>query len=419
MINFIVGILCVFLRNYIAVRFIRVLVSKKNSHPKLEWLLIVLTVPIITILSRVFRFLPATVLVNMLAIGAFTRLYTKSLKVNVFVTSIIYVINVICDSLIFLSMFVYVQEPWFSVIYNIAVIALFFVTELVVEKNVKLKSMEAKVNNAALIWIPILSLALILFMIYRGNMYIMELIITIVLLMIINILVFHLYDLTLRSMTEKYENEILKQKMKEYQNQASMIQESKHQISDMRHDMKFHLNELHIMAGNENMEGITRYLDDMIKHIDSQVKPVDSGNTELDCVLNYLIHKAKEEGLSVESKVNMPESMKHTFDVNAILGNLLENAIEAAKQTTRKMLSIYISHECGILYIKIKNSYSGENTLKSKETLNGKIFVTTKEDDGIHGRGLGNVKKIVEKYMGIMEIKPEKDYFVVTISMYI
>ncbi len=53
-------------------------------------------------------------------------------------------------------------------------------------------------------------------------------------------------------------------------------------------------------------------------------------------MVNYMFRLAKQEMLTVNINVRLPKSVGHSFDINVILGNLLENAIEAARQTEEK-----------------------------------------------------------------------------------
>jgi len=71
--------------------------------------------------------------------------------------------------------------------------------------------------------------------------------------------------------------------------------------------------------------------------------------------------------------VRLSDISRHSFDINIILGNLLENAIEAARQTEEKKLTVAIREEKGVLKIHIENSYNG--ILQQK----GTKFLTTKK----------------------------------------
>lgn len=88
-------------------------------------------------------------------------------------------------------------------------------------------------------------------------------------------------------------------------------------------------------------------------------------------------------------------------------GNLLENAIEASRQTEDKMLHAVVEFQNGILKIEIMNSFSGEYTLK------------TRESQGHHGFGLQSVRRAVEKHKGVMEVWAEGEQFHVKIMMYL
>ena len=120
-----------------------------------------------------------------------------------------------------------------------------------------------------------------------------------------------------------------------------------------------------------------------------------------------MLQKTNQVLWDVQVKVHLPEKICHTFDVNMVLGNLLENAIEAAQQTEEKMLHAVVEFQKGILKIEIVNSFSGEYTLK------------TTKNQGHHGFGLQSVRKAVEKHQGVMEVWAEGEQFHVKIMMYL
>ena len=140
---------------------------------------------------------------------------------------------------------------------------------------------------------------------------------------------------------------------------------------------------------------------------------IESGDVEIDSLLNYMLAQARKEQISVRTEVRLSDVSQHSFDINIILGNLLENAIEAARQAEEKKLSVNIKEEKGILKIHVENSYSG--TLRQK----GTKLLTTKKDSNLHGLGLGNVENIVQKYHGTMKIEKKDRLFSVQILLYL
>ena len=146
---------------------------------------------------------------------------------------------------------------------------------------------------------------------------------------------------------------------------------------------------------------------------------VASGNLEIDSVLNYMLQKAEKELKTVDIKVMLPEKIRHSFDINVLLGNLLENAIEAAGKTENKYLSIYITLKRGILKVKIENSFEPSCILWGEQQRKDMILKTTKPFTDRHGIGLKNVKKIVEKYNGTMAVTTQDGISCVNLILYI
>lgn len=95
------------------------------------------------------------------------------------------------------------------------------------------------------------------------------------------------------------------------------------------------------------------------------------------------------------------------------LGNLLDNAIEAAAGLDKeRTIRVRVMTEGGNMVINVKNRYKG--TLHKKEG----CYFTSKNDDREHGLGLLSVQQIVEKYYGSMVICDENNVFDVMVLMY-
>lgn len=206
---------------------------------------------------------------------------------------------------------------------------------------------------------------------------------------------------------------MLRQNLKAYVSQLEVISKSTAHIKALRHDMKHHMNEIQILAGKNGVEGIRRYISSMQEYLKTPDEIIESGDVEIDSLLNYMLAKARKEQISVRTEVRLSDISRHSFDINIILGNLLENAIEAARQTEEKKLTVAIREEKGVLKIHIENSYNG--ILQQK----GTKFLTTKKDSDLHGLGLGNVENIVRKYHGEMKIEKRDNMFSVRILLYL
>lgn len=80
-----------------------------------------------------------------------------------------------------------------------------------------------------------------------------------------------------------------------------------------------------------------------------------------------------------------------------ITGNLLDNAIRAAKDIENASIEFVMRQHENKMVIKVKNPYRG--VLKRRED----VFETTKQNKNRHGIGLEHIKKIVEQYHGVID----------------
>lgn len=234
-------------------------------------------------------------------------------------------------------------------------------------------------------------------------------------ILFINMLIFYLYNALMDIYIKLEENVLFERKLESYANQLDVLMQSEEKISALRHDMKHHLNELLIMTkrNEDNNHEITDYIQNMQMFMENKSEYSNSGNKEVDSILNYMLNKAQEVLEEVEYKINIPKEIEfRLFDLNVILGNLLENAIQAASHSKEKKLFLLLKFEKGMLFINVWNTYEG-GLIK-----NGKDYLTTKKKVEQHGIGLKNVERVVNSYHGNIEISDTDNIFDVKIMLY-
>ena len=87
-------------------------------------------------------------------------------------------------------------------------------------------------------------------------------------------------------------------------------------------------------------------------------------------------------------------------DLCAVLGNLLDNALEAAGQVAepeQRLICLTIRRIHQMVVIKVENSF------EVPPITEGKLLKTTKEDNGLHGWGLKSIQAAAEKYDGMVQ----------------
>ena len=230
----------------------------------------------------------------------------------------------------------------------------------------------------------------------------------------VNLSVFYLYHILVQNDAHIRQRDIYRQQTDHYRNQLEVIEESQKRIRALRHDMKNHLLHLRALLQHGDCEAALHYLKEMEGEIENPGEHVSCGNQEIDSLLNYKIQKAKQVLTKVECGVYVPvELMPKSFDINVILGNLLDNGMEAAQRSEKKWMKVVIRADKGLLLIHIANSCGEVPRRKGRYG-----FFSTKEDVG-HGIGLENVRRMVERQNGSMEFGGGEGEFFVDVLLYV
>ena len=242
--------------------------------------------------------------------------------------------------------------------------------------------------------------------------------IVVAVLLLTNILIFQLYDVLGKFYRSQYDQRLLEQENSAFLHQIDMMQKSNENVRMVKHDLTNQLVILKQLIKSGEYEQLERYMDAVLRDFDLRTEYVCSGNPELDSLLNYKLFMAEKLGAIINLSIAIPTALRiDVRDMNIILGNLLDNAIEALEKSDEKTLDIMLRFDRGILHIRIRNSFSGE--LK-KSIVNGKtVYHSQKSNLSAHGIGLSSVEKRVEKYQGLLELKEQPGIFEADVLLYV
>lgn len=240
---------------------------------------------------------------------------------------------------------------------------------------------------------------------------------TVIIVMIaVNLILYYFYT----SMLDRYifmqDNVLLREQIAIYESELRANMEQDRNVQALRHDMKHHIREIYSLADKNTDTDIIRYLDEMSDSMDNIEKVASTGNSVFDGILNYYAQKIKQEMNNVNFSVTLkiPTDLEiSSFDMNVILGNLLDNAMENVSGGAGQELQIeaVLEYIEGLLRIEVVNTFAG-NVNKD-----GERFISHKGQG--HGFGLSNVKKITEKYSGYMMTEHESNRFKVVVLLYL
>ena len=141
-----------------------------------------------------------------------------------------------------------------------------------------------------------------------------------------------------------------------------------------------------------------------------------TGNLAVDALVNYKYLLAVQKNIEMQVEICIPEELNvDTADLCIILGNLLDNAIEAAEKCEKeKRIRLKILYGNRNIRIEIANTFDGEI-----HRMENGMYMTSKKDAKRHGIGLQSVQKSIDKYKGKLETdrSAEGDYFIVRVLL--
>lgn len=199
-------------------------------------------------------------------------------------------------------------------------------------------------------------------------------------------------------------------KLAEYQTETSRqhlgeVQSIYREMRGYKHDFHHHLQALkgQLEAGEvERALAYIEQLDEKLMVVDSLLK---TGNVSLDAILSAKTAQAKAAGISVSVRAFVPDQLLLTdLELGIVVGNLLENAIEACSLAQgERFIRVYMKMKGKMLYFSMLNSAG------KKEQKRGTRFLSRKK--GLHGFGLQRAESIIKEHGGWCKYNSEDGAF--------
>lgn len=373
-------------------------------------LYLIVNIPIITLVSNII----------LLALISFN--YEATYKNRFIAVFLIYLILMISETIVslltgYLVISVFGKNPGysFSLGYIFSKLIGFFAA-LFIENysNIK-KGFELSTSYWLSILIISLSSLYIVVALVDSQIHTVKASIIISLLFLIIVLLFYLYDALKSSAEMKIEKSILEQEKRYYDNQFLLMKSSVEKTASLKHDIANHIGAIGSLIRENEISRALNYINQLEKYAPFNSKIVESGNLVIDSILNYKLDYVKSIGVNTHLDIKVPSDLElESFDMVVILGNLLDNSVEALKKLKEnRTIWVSIKYDRGVLIIQIQNNFDG------KISVGAKGLITTKDDKDNHGLGLKNIESTLEKYNGLLEYSYTNNLFKAEVLMYI
>ena len=236
------------------------------------------------------------------------------------------------------------------------------------------------------------------------------------------ILTFTTFFLLARTIMSITQNLTLQQKLQlseiqvtAQQKQNELLKSSIEETGRIRHDIRHHFLALRNLVNNQDITGLEKYFEELSASYPDRPSIIYCDNSTVNAFLCYFRDLAAHAGADMTLSIGVPETFPiPEADLCIILGNLLENAVEACKRMKSEQRFIRLKMTMSsplTMIIIIENSYEGDihiapdgNYLSSKTT-------------GRRGIGISSVLNITEKYNGIPRFEHRNNTFKVSLLL--
>lgn len=178
-------------------------------------------------------------------------------------------------------------------------------------------------------------------------------------------------------------------------------------VRSIYHDLKNHLLVLESQAGH------SQDTQSSLLSLQSQIEGYEAyhhtGNDFLDILLRDKSRIAREKQIDISASAHFQDStFLDPLDISTIFGNALDNAIEASVKLPppQRLITLKARRVRNMLAATIENNMAADVPIAGK---------TSKKDVLVHGFGLPNIKKAVEKYGGQCTTRAEDGTFTLKI----
>lgn len=190
------------------------------------------------------------------------------------------------------------------------------------------------------------------------------------------------------------------------------MNEKVEESAKLRHDFRHHLRTLMTLARDGYCEELENYIRGITEINEGTRLGRLTDNVELDALVQYYSNLAQSAGIQIRARLSLPKVLNFPIvDLCSLLGNLMENAVEACQRQVTGNKTIFIAGRItdDQLEFVVDNSFDGE-----LKTRGGKYLSFKRSGFGL---GIFSVFEIVERYDGVINLYADEKGFHAEVSL--
>lgn len=181
-------------------------------------------------------------------------------------------------------------------------------------------------------------------------------------------------------------------------------------VSRQYHDLKHYLGTL---GTSQDVKQVQAFVEGMNKSISPYESFVETGNETVNIVLAGKAGLCQRENIRLVPYVDASRlGFMDSFELCALFGNALDNAIEATmplEDEALREIALKVSYDRSLMVMRLTNNFSG------KLNRGNKWLATTKGDRNRHGYGMESIDAIAQKHHGAMSYTVQGSTFTLNV----
>ena len=191
------------------------------------------------------------------------------------------------------------------------------------------------------------------------------------------------------------------------------LTQSTEEVRALRHDLRHQLSAIRGYLSDGNVSGALGYVDAISGNIPEIANKLLCDNFAVNAVAVHYVDKAAKNSIQIEMKLVVPKDLGRIpdYDMSIIVGNLLENAIEACLYVPvdKRFIRVNSKMVKNRLTLVIDNSFDGTYTEQ------GGVFYSRKRSGKSKGVGISSVHVVVERYGGSLKYEVANGVFMASL----
>lgn len=207
----------------------------------------------------------------------------------------------------------------------------------------------------------------------------------------------------------KYADRTLMAQMKQYDALASHMDETRR----ARHDLRQHLTVVQSYLEKDDKEALANYIELYKEELPPDTLELYCSNDIVNAVICYYASLARDNRIRFQARVDFPEQCPVSVtDITVLLGNLLENAVEACKRDAADtpQIKLRIKQRGQSLLLIL-----ADNTCLSPVNFEGDTPLSSKRDG--MGIGISSIREIAARHGGTAQFEQKDGIFYASVRL--